>query len=70
MQVTDDTQVQALVLTHVDAPVAAEVLGTMADDLRFDLVRRMASSESLSGEALRRIEAAIERRVRALPPMR
>ncbi len=65
---SEHTQVQALVLTHVDSPVAAEVLGTMADDLRFDLVRRMASSESLSGESLRRIEAAIERRVRALPP--
>lgn len=65
---SEHVQVQALVLTHVDAPVAAEVLGTMADDLRFDLVRRMASSEGLSGEAMRRIEAAIERRVRALPP--
>lgn len=63
-------QVQALVLAHVDPPVAAEVLGSFEEGDRFDIVKRMASTEALSNEAMRRIEAAIERRVRSLPPPR
>lgn len=63
-------QVQALVLAHVDPPVAAEVLGSFEEGDRFDIVKRMASTEALPNEAMRRIEAAIERRVRSLPPPR
>jgi len=65
---TEHPQVQALVLAHVEAPVAAEILGMMPDELRFDLVKRIASSEGLPAESMRRIESALERRVRACPP--
>lgn len=63
-------QVQALVLANVEPGTAAEVLAEMEESTRFDIIKRMASSEGLPPDAMRRVESALERRVRALPPPR
>jgi flagellar motor switch protein FliG len=55
-------QVQALVIAYLDPPVAAQLIKDMDEDLRYDVVRRMASTEDLPIESMRQVEASLEKR--------
>lgn len=61
-------QVAALALAHLRPDQAAAVLRAMPDPLRADLARRIARTQSVSPELLRRVEHALERRLAVFAP--
>jgi flagellar motor switch protein FliG len=62
-------QVAALVLSHLDAPIAAEVLQLLPATMQADVVYRIATLESVTAEALEDLERILVREVaRAATP--
>lgn len=49
-------QVQALVIAHLDAPLASNLLKGMDEEMRFEVVKRMSSSEDLPPELVNQID--------------
>lgn len=56
-------QIGALVLAHLDAPIAADVLQLLPADAQPDIVYRVATLESVSAEALDELERVLVRQV-------
>lgn len=55
-------QVQALVISYLEPAVAAQLIKEMDEAMRYDVVRRMASTEDLPIEAMRQVESSLEKR--------
>ncbi|MEQ1725303.1 MAG: flagellar motor switch protein FliG [Sphingopyxis sp.] len=53
-------QVVALVLAHLDAQIAADVLQLLPEDIQADAIRRVATLQSVSAEALSELETLLE----------
>jgi flagellar motor switch protein FliG len=55
-------QVQALVISHLDAVVASQLIKDMDEELRYEVIKRMASSEDLPDDVVRQVDEMIEDR--------
>ena len=55
-------QVQALVIAYLDPGIAAQLIKDMDEGGRYDVIKRMASTEDLPIEAMRQVETALEKR--------
>ena len=56
-------QIAALVLAHLDAPIAADVLQLLPAESQPDIIYRVATLESVSAEALEELERILVREV-------
>src|SRR4051812_1988548 len=59
-------QTIALILAHLHAGNAAQVVTLLPDELRIDVLTRMASLEDISPDVVTRISTVIEQRLRSL----
>jgi flagellar motor switch protein FliG len=59
-------QTIALILAHLNAGAAAELIKTLPDHLRVDVLTRMASLEDISPDVVSRISTVIDQRLRSL----
>ncbi len=59
-------QVLALVISHLEAGVASELLKDMAEDLRYEVVKRIASTQELPAELVRQVDEIMEVRAYSL----
>lgn len=59
-------QTIALILAHLNASNAAQLVTLLPDDLRVDVLTRMASLEDISPDVITRISGVIEQRLKAL----
>jgi flagellar motor switch protein FliG len=59
-------QTIALILAHLKPAPAAQLLSSLPEDLRAEVVTRMASLDEISPEVISRISAVIEQRLKAL----
>jgi flagellar motor switch protein FliG len=56
-------QTIALVLAHVTAPIASQILSGLPSELQADVAHRIAVMDRTSPEIIRQVEAALERKV-------
>ena len=54
-------QIQAIVVSYLDPDQAAEILGSLDDKVRLDVVMRVASLESIQPQALQELNNILER---------
>ena len=59
-------QVLGIVISHLEPPVAAELLRDMDEDLRYDVVKRIAATADLPNELIRQIDEMMEVRAFSL----
>lgn len=59
-------QTTALILAHLPPPVAAQLLEQLPDDMRTDVLLRMASLGEIPPDVIARISSVIEQRLRGL----
>jgi flagellar motor switch protein FliG len=59
-------QTIALILAHLNAGSAAQVIAQLPNDIRADVLMRMASIEEISPDVISRISGVIEQRLRSL----
>ncbi len=59
-------QVLALVISHLESGVASELLKDMAEDLRYEVVKRIASTQELPAELVRQVDEIMEVRAYSL----
>jgi flagellar motor switch protein FliG len=59
-------QTIALILAHLKPSQAAQLVGLLPDDLRADVLTRMASLDEISPDVITRISAVIEQRLKTL----
>jgi flagellar motor switch protein FliG len=59
-------QTIALILAHLNASQAAELISSLPEMLRSDVARRMASLQEISPEVVRRISLILEQKLEAL----
>ncbi len=59
-------QTTALILAHLPSPVAAQLLEQLPDDMRTDVLLRMASLGEIPPDVIARISSVIEQRLRGL----
>ena len=59
-------QVISLVVAHLDSGIASEVLRDMSDDLRYEVIKRIASTGELPVELVRQIDEMMEVRAYSL----
>ncbi len=59
-------QTIALVLAHVHATIASQVLAGLAGDLRADVAHRIAVMDRTSPDVIRQVEASLQRRLSSL----
>jgi flagellar motor switch protein FliG len=59
-------QTIALILAHLNAGSAAQVISQLPNDIRADVLMRMASIEEISPDVISRISGVIEQRLRSL----
>jgi flagellar motor switch protein FliG len=59
-------QTIALILAHLNANNAAQLVTLLPDDMRADVLTRMANLEEISPEVIRSISAVIEQRLKTL----
>jgi flagellar motor switch protein FliG len=64
--VGEHPQTIALILAHLNAANAAQLVTLLPDELRVDVLTRMASLEDISPDVISRISGVIEQRLRAL----
>lgn len=63
---TEHPQTIALILAHLKPPQASQLLSSLPEDLRVDVITRMASLDEISPEVITRISSIIEQRLKAL----
>ncbi len=61
--VEEHPQTIALIMSHVPASLAAEVLSGLPSDKQLDVIRRVANMEQTSPEVIRDVEASLESRM-------
>jgi flagellar motor switch protein FliG len=59
-------QVLAIVISHLDAPIGSELLKGFPEDLRFDVIKRIASTEEMPAELVRQVDEMLEVRAYSL----
>jgi flagellar motor switch protein FliG len=59
-------QVLGIVISHLEPPVAAELLRDMDEDLRYDVIKRIAATADLPNELIRQIDEMMEVRAFSL----
>ena len=59
-------QTIALILAHLQAGSAAQLVSQLPDDLRADVLMRMASIEDISPEVISRVSSVIDQRLKTL----
>ena len=59
-------QTIALILAHLKPAQAAQLVGLLPDDVRVDVITRMASLDEISPEVITRISSVIEQRLKSL----
>ncbi len=59
-------QTIALILAHLDPPKAAECLAELPEDLRVEVVKRLASLSDISPEVLRRLSVVLEEKLQSV----
>jgi flagellar motor switch protein FliG len=59
-------QVLAIVISHLEPPVASELLKDLPEDLRFDVVKRIAATEDMPAELVRQVDEMLEVRAYSL----
>jgi flagellar motor switch protein FliG len=59
-------QTIALILAHLKPAQAAQLVGLLPDDVRVDVITRMASLDEISPEVITRISSVIEQRMKSL----
>lgn len=62
--VEEHPQTIALVMSHVPAPLAAEVLSGLPSNKQLDVIRRIANMEQTSPEVIQDVEASLESRMK------
>ena len=63
---SEHPQTIALILAHLQSAQAAQLLNSLPEDLRVDVLTRMASLDEISPEVISRISAVIEQRLKSL----
>jgi len=63
-------QTVALILAHLSAPNGAQLLGQLPEDLRADVLMRMASLKDIPPEVIAHVSSVIDQRLRGLGAMR
>ncbi len=63
---SEHPQTIALILAHLNATSAAQMITLLPDGLRPDVLQRMARLDEISPDVIRRISAVIEQRLKAL----
>jgi flagellar motor switch protein FliG len=63
---SEHPQTIALILAHLNSGSAAQLVALLPDELRADVLMRMASIEDISPEVISRISTVIEQRLRSL----
>jgi flagellar motor switch protein FliG len=53
-------QVLALVIAHLEAQVASELLKGLTEDLRYEVIKRIASTEEMPAELIRQVDEMLE----------
>lgn len=59
-------QVLAIVISHLEASVASQLIKDLSDDLRFEVIKRIASTEEMPAELVRQVDEMLEARVSSL----
>ncbi len=59
-------QTIALILAHLDPPKAAECLSELPENLRVEVVKRLASLSDISPEVLRRLSVVLEEKLQSV----
>lgn len=59
-------QVIALVISHLESPIAAALLKDMAEDLRYEVIKRIAATAELPSELVRQVDEMMEVRAYSL----
>ena len=59
-------QTIALILAHMNSGSAAQIITQLPDDMRADVLMRMASLEDISPEVITRISTVIDQRLKSL----
>src|SRR5690606_13132261 len=59
-------QTIALIVAHMNSAAAAQLIALLPDELRVDVLTRMASLEDISPDVVTRISAVIEQRLKGL----
>ncbi len=62
----EQPQTIALILAHLDASQAAQLVSLLPDSLRVEVVSRMATLEEISPDVITRISSVIEQRLKAI----
>jgi flagellar motor switch protein FliG len=63
---SEHPQTIALILAHLNATQAAELIASLPDNLRADVAMRMANLQEISPEVVRRISLILEQKLEAL----
>ncbi len=63
---TEHPQTIALILAHLKPAQASQLLNSLPEDLRVDVVTRMASLDEISPEVITRISSVIEQRLKSV----
>ena len=63
--VDEHPQTIALIMSHLRAPLAAEVLNALPSVTRLNVVRRVANMEDTDPDVLRDVESSLENRMKA-----
>ncbi len=63
---SEHPQTIALILAHLKPTQAAELLNSLPEDLRVDVITRMANLEEISPDVITRISQVIEQRLKSL----
>lgn len=64
--VEEHPQTIALIISHLPAPLAAEVLGGLTPDKQLEVVRRIATMEQTNPEVVRDVESSLKSRMTLL----
>lgn len=63
---TEHPQTIALILAHLKPAQASQLLNSLPEDLRVDVITRMASLDEISPEVITRISSVIEQRLKSV----
>jgi len=59
-------QVLALVISHLEAPVGSQLIKDLPEDLRYEVIKRIASTEEMPAELVRQVDEMLEVRAYAM----
>ncbi len=66
---SEHPQTVALVLAHLDASTAADTVQYMPEDMRADVILRMASLQTISADVIRRVSVVLDQKLKSVGDM-